>query len=163
MAAEPQPGKIRIDKWVWFARIVKTRSKAQSLIKAGKVRVNSEKTLSPRQNLKIGDVLTVTLDRQIKVLKVAAPGQRRGPAEEAQMLYEDLSPPVPMRDRDNPAPILHASREASTGRPTKKEQRQPKKGQRQPKKGNANRNTKTKQGCSASVRNSAVFWCGTPP
>lgn len=87
----------RLDKWLWFTRTVKTRSLAQKLVKAGKVRVNNERVSSPSHALKTDDVLTVTLARQIKVLKFVSAGARRGPAVEAVTLYEDLTPPpVPL-------------------------------------------------------------------
>jgi len=66
-------------------------------------------------------VLTIALDRRVLVLKVLALGERRGPAAEAQKLYEDLSPPPPPKEAKPPAP---AQREAGAGRPTKRDRRQ---------------------------------------
>ncbi len=83
----------RLDKWLWFTRVVKTRSLAQKLIKGGHVRVNLQRVSSPSHQLKTDDVLTVTLSRQVKVLKFIDAGTRRGPAVEAVTLYEDLTPP----------------------------------------------------------------------
>ena len=83
----------RLDKWLWFTRVVKTRSLAQKLIKGGHVRVNLQRVSSPSHQLKTDDVLTVTLSRQVKVLKFIDGGTRRGPAVEAVTLYEDLTPP----------------------------------------------------------------------
>ena len=83
----------RIDKWLWYARLAKTRTAAQGLAVSGRVRVNRERNDSASRPLKVGDVLTVAFDSGVKVLKVAALGERRGPASEAQLLYEDLSPP----------------------------------------------------------------------
>lgn len=123
-AAVGDPGaKIRVDKWLWYARVVKTRSLAQSLIKGGKVRVNTARISTPSQTVIAPDVLTVTLDRQIKVLKIRAPGTRRGPAVEAQHLYEDLSPPPVKRDPFL-RPDKQAVREEGAGRPTKKQRRE---------------------------------------
>jgi len=85
--------RIRIDKWLWFARQTKTRSLAQKLVADGGVRLNSEKSNSPSKNVGPGDVLTVKIGEQVKVLKIIKCGSRRGPFAEAQMLYEDLSPP----------------------------------------------------------------------
>ncbi|MEM7462942.1 MAG: RNA-binding S4 domain-containing protein [Pseudomonadota bacterium] len=85
---------IRIDKWLWHARVVKTRSLSQKLVLAGKVRVNREKTVSASRQVKPGDVLTITLDRQICVYEIAAIGHRRGPYSEACKLYIDHSPPA---------------------------------------------------------------------
>ncbi|MBL4646161.1 MAG: RNA-binding S4 domain-containing protein [Rhizobiales bacterium] len=87
----------RLDKWLWYARAVKTRSLAQKLVKKGGVRVNRERVSSPSYLLRLGDVLTITLPRGIKVLKLEGAGTRRGPAPEAATLYQDLSPPpVPL-------------------------------------------------------------------
>jgi ribosome-associated heat shock protein Hsp15 len=88
-------GRQRIDKWLWFARLAKTRTAAQKLAVSGRVRVNREKNESASRALKPGDVLTITLDAGVRILKVAAPGERRGPAPEARLLYEDLTPPAP--------------------------------------------------------------------
>lgn len=81
----------RLDKWLWFARIVKTRSLAARLVSDGFVRVNAQKIDQPAKPVSPGDVLTIALERDIKVLKVIAPGSRRGPATEARQLFEDLS------------------------------------------------------------------------
>jgi len=82
----------RVDRWLYFARVVKSRSLAARLVQAQAVRVNREKIDQPAHALKVGDVLTITLDRRVLVYRVVAPGERRGPAAEARSLYEDLSP-----------------------------------------------------------------------
>jgi len=88
--AEPRQ---RLDKWLWFARLTKSRTLAQKLILAGRVRVNRQKADSAADSIKPDDVLTVTLDSGVRVLKVVAAGVRRGPAPEARLLYADLTPP----------------------------------------------------------------------
>lgn len=111
----------RIDKWLFFARVVKSRSLAAKLVQAGRVRVNRDKVEQASHMVKPGDVLTVTLERRVLVLKLLEPGTRRGPAEEARTLYEDLSPqPEPSKLPD----ALPSFREPGSGRPTKKERRQ---------------------------------------
>lgn len=110
----------RIDKWLFFARVMKSRSLAARLVQDGKVRLNRDKIDQPAHVVKPGDVLTVSLERRILVLKVVAPGTRRGPAPEARMLYEDLSPEEPRGE----AAAETAQREPGTGRPTKRERRQ---------------------------------------
>ncbi|MDN2567223.1 RNA-binding S4 domain-containing protein [Aquibium sp. A9E412] len=111
----------RIDRWLFFARVVKSRSLAARLAQSGRVRVNREKIAQAAHAVKPGDVLTITLDRQVLVYRVLAPGARRGPAAEARLLYEDLSPPPAPREREPiPPPGL---REAGAGRPTKRERR----------------------------------------
>lgn len=83
----------RIDKWLFFARVVKSRSLAAALVEAGHVRVNSQRIEVPARQIGIGDVLTIALSaRHVRVLKVAGAGQRRGPPGEARTLYEDLAP-----------------------------------------------------------------------
>jgi ribosome-associated heat shock protein Hsp15 len=112
----------RIDKWLFFARVVKSRSLAAKLAIGGRVRVNRDKIDQASHSVKIGDVLTVTLDRRILVYKVLGTGVRRGPAEEARLLYEDLSPqPAP---RESGVMEQLPLREAGSGRPTKRERRQ---------------------------------------
>ena len=90
----PDPvARQRLDKWIWFARVVKTRSLAAALVGAGHVRLNGAKVDSPGRGIKVGDVLTIALDRQVRVLKVLDCGERRGPYEEARQLYEELTQP----------------------------------------------------------------------
>ena len=79
----------RLDKWLFFARIVKSREKAASLIKDGYVRVNGVRADAPAKQIKQADVLTIALEHKTLVLKVKSTGVRRGPASEAVELYED--------------------------------------------------------------------------
>ena len=81
----------RLDKWLWYARVTKTRTLAATLVQNGKVRVNRERTLKPRQQVKADDVVTIAVHGRVRVLRVLAPGQRRGPAKEAVDLYEEIS------------------------------------------------------------------------
>lgn len=112
----------RVDQWLWFTRIVKSRTLAADLVVAGKVRVNSNKIEKPAHGVKIGDVVTVAAHSRIRILKVAALGTRRGPPAEAALLIEDLTPPAPPRERVfTPAPA--AARDPGSGRPTKRERR----------------------------------------
>jgi len=83
----------RLDKWLWHARVVKTRTLAQKLVNGGKVRVNKEKVLSASTTVKVGDGITITLRNSVRVLKVAGFCERRGSAAMAQALFEDLSAP----------------------------------------------------------------------
>ncbi|MDX8445469.1 RNA-binding S4 domain-containing protein [Mesorhizobium captivum] len=116
-------GRQRIDKWLFFSRAVKSRSLAAKLVIAGRVRINRDKAAQASDLVKAGDVLTITLDRRIMVWKVLGPGTRRGPAEEARLLYEDMSPPPTPKGEAVPDAIP-ALREAGSGRPTKRERRQ---------------------------------------
>jgi len=113
-------GRQRIDKWLWHARVVKTRSLAQKLAEAGHVRKNREKVDQSSDVVRLGDVLTITLPHRVLILKVSGFADRRGSAPEAQRLYEDLSPPPPPREAREPNPALRAP---GTGRPTKRDRR----------------------------------------
>lgn len=111
-------GRQRLDKWLFFARALKSRSLAAKLVQAGRVRLNRVKVEQPAHAVKIGDILTITLERRVLVWRVLAPGTRRGPAEEARTLYEDLTPPP-----EPASPVLVPARVPGSGRPTKKDRR----------------------------------------
>ena len=81
----------RIDRWLWHARLVRTRGDAAALAGAGYVRVNGARVAAPSRQVRTGDVITVALDRSVRVLKVRGFVERRGPAGTAQTLYEDLT------------------------------------------------------------------------
>jgi ribosome-associated heat shock protein Hsp15 len=110
----------RIDKWLWHARAVRTRSAAAQLVSAGHVRLNGERCLATSRPVKVGDVITVALDRAVRIMKVAGFAERRGDATAARPLYEDLTPAPVARD---PAQASPAAREPGSGRPTKQERR----------------------------------------
>lgn len=112
-------GRQRIDKWLFFARVVKSRSLAAKLAQGGRVRVNRNKIDQASHQIKAGDVLTITLDRRILIYRILETGERRGPAPEARLLYEDLTPPEPATAVSAPAP----ARDRGTGRPTKRDRR----------------------------------------
>lgn len=101
--------------------MTKSRSLAQKLATGGHVRINKEKISSASKPVKTGDVLTITLNSRVLVLKVEALGTRRGPYEEARRLYEDLSPPPPPKPEAPPPPP--GQRPAGSGRPTKRDRR----------------------------------------
>lgn len=109
----------RIDKWLWHARVVRTRSSAAALVDAGHVRVNSQRIDAASRPVRAGDVVTVALDRSVRVLRVLGFAERRGPAEAARALAEDLQAPPP----GSAAPAVVAWREPGAGRPTKRQRR----------------------------------------
>ena len=80
----------RLDKWLWHARVVKARSSAAALVEAGHVRVNGVREKAPGHSVKAGDVVTIGLDRTVRVLKVIGFSERRGDASAARVLYDDL-------------------------------------------------------------------------
>ena len=81
------PAAQRIDKWLWHARFARTRGAAQQLAVSGHVRLNREKVASASRLVRVGDVLTLALNRNVLVIRVCAIAERRGPAEQARMLY----------------------------------------------------------------------------
>lgn len=87
-------GRLRIDKWLWHARLVKSRSLAAEVVSAGQVRVNGQRIEKPGRAVGPGDVLTVALFGAVRVLRIRACGTRRGPASEALTLYDDLDAPA---------------------------------------------------------------------
>ncbi|MCA3560330.1 MAG: RNA-binding S4 domain-containing protein [Aestuariivirga sp.] len=88
-ASDKQQARQRLDKWLWFARVVKTREAAASLVESGHVRLNGQKTLKPGHGVKPGNVLTIVLNSRVRVLRVAGLAERRGPAEAARLLYRE--------------------------------------------------------------------------
>ena len=111
-------GRQRIDKWLFFARVVKSRSLAAKLAQAGRVRINRRQDRRrPPTSVKPGDVLTITLERRILVYKVLDAGARRGPAEEARTLYEDLTPPPAPKASACPTRSPRCAMPAAAGRP----------------------------------------------
>lgn len=115
----------RLDKWLWHARLVKSRTLASRLVIEGKVRVNREKVTKPAHSVKPGDVITAAVHARIRVLRILALGVRRGPASQAQALYDDLTPPMePAGEAAGGAPAPAGVRERGAGRPVKRERRQ---------------------------------------
>ena len=80
----------RLDKWLWHARVVKARTSAAALVEAGHVRINGVRETSPGHAVKAGDVVTIGLDRSVRVLKIRGFSERRGDAPSARVLYDDL-------------------------------------------------------------------------
>jgi len=83
--------KQRLDKWLWHARVVKARTSAAALVERGHVRINGVRETSPGHAVKAGDVITIALDRGVRLMKVAGFSERRGDATAARVLYEDLN------------------------------------------------------------------------
>jgi len=114
----------RLDKWLWHARVFKTRTLASKVCASGRVRVNGTPVAKSHHALRPGDVLTLPVGSRIRVLRVLAIGARRGPAPEARLLYDDLTPPPD----DAPTPGAGeappgSGRAPGAGRPTKAERR----------------------------------------
>jgi ribosome-associated heat shock protein Hsp15 len=115
-----ETGKIRLDKWLWQARFFKTRTVAVGVVKGGHLRVNGTRVVKAAQLVGPGDVLTFPQARSVRVVRIIAPGLRRGPASEAQTLYDDLTPaPEPQ----NETFVSQNPRYEGKGRPTKRDRR----------------------------------------
>ena len=110
----------RIDKWLWHARVVRTRSAAAALVDSGHARINGQRVDAASRAVRVGDVVTVALDRSVRVLKVLGFAERRGSAEVARVLAEDLQPPP--ASSFSPSSAV-ARRAPGAGRPTKRERR----------------------------------------
>lgn len=124
MTSAPQAidgdGKIRLDKWLWHARFFKTRALAAALVKGGHMRVNGVRSAKASHTVRAGDVLTFPQARAVRIVRIVALGQRRGPAPEAQALYEDLAP---TRQGEDETSVSPNPRYEGKGRPTKRDRR----------------------------------------
>lgn len=108
--------KLRVDKWLWYARFFKTRTLAAAQVSAGHVRLNSDRIHKPSVAVGPGDVLTFAQGTHIRVIQIEQLGIRRGPAPEAQALYTDLDPPQPKQDKPPPANPAFEGKGRPTGR-----------------------------------------------
>ena len=82
---------LRLDKWLWQARFIRSRQLADALVAARRVRVNEQLVAKTHQLVRPGDVITLTEREHVRVLRVRALGERRGPAVEARGLYEEIA------------------------------------------------------------------------
>jgi ribosome-associated heat shock protein Hsp15 len=108
----------RLDKWLYCARLAKTRTGAARLIEEGKVRVDGVRALKPSRLVAPGNVVTATPSGRLRVVRVVAAAERRGPASAAQALYEDLTPQAPLGPGAAPDGDSRKGR-----RPTKRDRR----------------------------------------
>jgi len=112
IAMAPERAKTRLDQWLWFARLAKSRSLAARLCAAGAVAINGATVSKPNQTVRVGDFVVVPQGAFQRTVRVSALGLRRGPASEARALYEeteatllrDMAPIwVPLLDEDDAA------------------------------------------------------------
>ncbi|HZP09088.1 RNA-binding S4 domain-containing protein [Methyloceanibacter sp.] len=109
----------RLDKWLWCARVVKTRAAAVRLIVEGKVRINGVRALKASRPVHHGDVITAMALGRLSVLRVVGTAERRGPASAALALYDDLTPKaLPGAEPGDGAPVQERG-----PRPTKRDRR----------------------------------------
>lgn len=90
----PAEARIRLDRWLFHARLCKSRAVACSVVAAGHIRLNGRPVDKPSTPVGTGDVLTVRLGQGVRVLRILDPGYRRGPATEARTLYDEIPPPA---------------------------------------------------------------------
>ncbi|MGF1623458.1 MAG: RNA-binding S4 domain-containing protein [Alphaproteobacteria bacterium] len=114
--------RLRLDKWLWYARFYKSRTLAAAACDDGGIRLNGKRVSKANASVKPADVLTFAQGPYVRVIEVVALGSRRGPAVEAQGLYRDLSPPEQQPRMARPTTV--AAREPGSGRPTKRDRRQ---------------------------------------
>jgi ribosome-associated heat shock protein Hsp15 len=114
----------RIDRWLWCARFFKTRSLAAKFVSDGNIQVTRTETTIRIEKasflIRLGDMLAFSRNDYLRIINILSMAQRRGPAAEAQMLYDDQSPPRTLKPRRSPDPF---EREKGAGRPTKRERR----------------------------------------
>ncbi|HEV2335484.1 MAG TPA: RNA-binding S4 domain-containing protein [Stellaceae bacterium] len=97
-APGPERAKTRLDQWLWFARLAKSRSLAARLCAAGAVKVNGVTVSKPNQTVRIGDCVVVPQGGVERTVRVLALGTRRGPSREARALYGETAGPTLSRD-----------------------------------------------------------------
>ena len=117
---------LRLDKWFWHARFFKSRSLATRFCQSGKLRVDGTVIRKAHHTIHVSNVLTFPKGPDIRVIKVLDTGARRGPAAEAQDLYDDLNPPEVSARKAGKLAAAAAStgcRKPGAGRPTKADRR----------------------------------------
>lgn len=117
--SETSAPTVRIDRWLWAARIFRSRSLAAEACDGGKVAVNGNGA-KPHKLVRPADEIEVSLPGGKRRLKLRGVAERRGPASVARLLYDDLTPPKP----PEPPPDPYLWRESGSGRPTKRDRRQ---------------------------------------
>lgn len=121
---DPSGERQRIDKWLWYARFVRSRALAAELAGSGRLRINGTHCTKPAQHVRPGDVLTFPQGGRIRVIRIEALGTRRGPATEAATLYTDLDPPAASPAGDEATDAAQGQRDRGAGRPSKRERRE---------------------------------------
>ena len=124
MNADARDNVLRLDKWLWYARLFKTRSAANRAISGGRFRLNGIIMTKPHRQALCGQILTFIQGDRVRVIKIVALGSRRGPAGEAVLLYEDLTLTIKIEEKTEKAKQLEfEARGKGSGRPTKRERR----------------------------------------
>lgn len=123
--AEGHAGQ-RLDKWLWIARVAKTRTTAARLVAEGKIRVNRVRVVKPSQAVKAGDVVTASVGPRVRVLRIVDFAVRRGPPAAAVLLYEELTvaADAPISAPGGSTRPAAGGRPPGSGRPTKRDRRE---------------------------------------
>lgn len=117
------PSKIRVDKWLWHARFFKSRGLASKVVTGGHLRVNEVKVSKASHSVGPGDTLTFPQGDRVRIVRIEKASIRRGPAPEAQTLYEDFTPAPDPEKPPMQKTVLAKPKYEGKGRPTKKERR----------------------------------------
>ncbi|MFC2953878.1 RNA-binding S4 domain-containing protein [Marinicaulis aureus] len=124
-SAETVNASQRLDKWLWQARFFKTRTLAAKFVSDGNVRITrgeiTQRADKPSTVTRPGDTIVFTRNDRLRIIYILDCAERRGPASEAQTLYEDRSPPPPPKGEASPRKAF--ARDKGAGRPTKKDRR----------------------------------------
>jgi ribosome-associated heat shock protein Hsp15 len=105
--ASPELTSRRLDQWLWFARVAKSRSLASRVCTAGAIILNGAVVRKARHLIRVGDIIVVKQGILSRTIRVKALGARRGPAIEAQSLYEEVAAPAGVSELDPPwKPLL---------------------------------------------------------
>jgi ribosome-associated heat shock protein Hsp15 len=116
--------KLRVDKWLWAARFFKTRAVATKAVDGGKVHVNGQRVKSSRP-IQIGDRLEITRGQIQSVVEISILSEKRGPAKEAQTLYQETAESIDQRElKSQQRKLLNASMPHSKGKPDKHQRRE---------------------------------------
>jgi ribosome-associated heat shock protein Hsp15 len=122
MSDPAQPG-VRLDKWLWAARFFKTRQLAVEAINGGKVHLNGQRS-KPGKDVRLGALLDITKGELAWSVRVLGVSERRGPAAEAQKLYEETADSIRRREEaQEQRRLLHAAAGQPGGRPNKRDRR----------------------------------------
>lgn len=115
---------LRVDKWLWCARFFKSRSLAAEAVAGGKVHVNGQR-VKPARDVRIGDLLDITVGHEVHTVEVLGIPARRGPAPEARLCYEESAASIARRERSREQRRLAAMAAPQTqGRPDKHTRRE---------------------------------------
>ena len=117
--------ELRLDKWLWHARFFKTRAMASKAISNGRFRLDGDLMSKPHRQARCGQVLTFSQGSRIRVVRIKLLGSRRGPAQEAALLFDDLAPIEPATEHKESLRLpTFENRQAGDGRPTKRQRRE---------------------------------------